>query len=54
MMLAVGGREVQVSSAIRLRPDVAVTLSNGPEAAELLLLGGRPMGEPVAGSGVIS
>ena len=34
-------------AAIRLRADVAVSLANGPHPSELLLLQGRPMGEPV-------
>lgn len=45
--LSVGERTVQASAAIRLRPDVEVALSNGPDVSELLLLQGRPMGEPV-------
>jgi redox-sensitive bicupin YhaK (pirin superfamily) len=35
------------SSRALLRPDVEVTLQNGPDSAELLLLQGRPIGEPV-------
>jgi redox-sensitive bicupin YhaK (pirin superfamily) len=45
--LTMGTRTVQGAAAIRLRPDVEVTLQNGPDASELLLLQGRPMGEPV-------
>ncbi|HMI89422.1 MAG TPA: pirin family protein [Polyangiaceae bacterium] len=45
--LIVGGRTIEGSAAIALRPDVEVALSNGPEKSELLLLQGRPMGEPV-------
>jgi len=45
--LGVEGRTVQGRTAIRLRPDSEVVLTNGPEKSELLLLQGRPMGEPV-------
>jgi redox-sensitive bicupin YhaK (pirin superfamily) len=45
--LEVGGRNVQGSAAIRVRADREVMLSNGANASELLLLQGRPMGEPV-------
>jgi redox-sensitive bicupin YhaK (pirin superfamily) len=31
-----------------LRGDAEIVLVNGPEAAEFLLLQGRPIGEPVA------
>ena len=31
-----------------MRPDASVELRNGPEAAEILLLQGRPIAEPVA------
>ena len=46
-LLEVGKTSVESHSAIRLRGDVAVTLTNGPHASELLLLQGRPVGEPV-------
>jgi redox-sensitive bicupin YhaK (pirin superfamily) len=36
------------NSRITLRPDVETTLSNGSDESELLLLQGRPIGEPVA------
>lgn len=39
------------SWAARLEADAAVELVNGPEASELLLLQGRPIGEPVAQHG---
>ena len=38
---------VKPTSAVALRPDAEVTLENGPEESELLLLQGRPIGEPV-------
>jgi redox-sensitive bicupin YhaK (pirin superfamily) len=45
--LVAGGLAVPSQTAISLRADAEVVLSNGPEASELLLLQGRPMGEPV-------
>ncbi|AFE11000.1 pirin family protein [Corallococcus coralloides DSM 2259] len=45
--MSVGGRAVPARNAIELRADVDVVLENGPETAELLLLQGRPIGEPV-------
>ncbi|HHH30630.1 MAG TPA: pirin family protein, partial [Polyangiaceae bacterium] len=38
-------------SAARLKPDEALRLENGPSESELLLLQGRPIGEPVAHHG---
>ena len=43
----VAGREVSGGSCIALRGDAEVVLVNGHEAAEFLLLQGRPIGEPV-------
>ena len=45
--LRVGDQAIRVGTGARLRPGVPVTLENGPDAAECLLLQGRPMGEPV-------
>ena len=45
--VTVGGQAVNSASAIELRAGVAVNLVNGEEAAEFLLLQGRPIGEPV-------
>jgi redox-sensitive bicupin YhaK (pirin superfamily) len=45
------GQAVPAASAITLRADADVELVNGEEAAEFLLLQGRPIGEPVAQHG---
>lgn len=45
--LRVAGRAIPASHGIDLRADVDVELENGPEVSELLLLQGRPIGEPV-------
>jgi redox-sensitive bicupin YhaK (pirin superfamily) len=49
--LRVGDASVKSSHAIELRADVDVTLENGGEQAELLMLQGRPIGEPVVAYG---
>jgi len=49
--LGVAGRAVPASRAVSLRADAAVELANGPDESELLLLQGRPIGEPVAAYG---
>lgn len=46
--ISVDGRAVPVGSAIEVRAGAAVELVNGDEPAELLMLQGRPIGEPVA------
>jgi redox-sensitive bicupin YhaK (pirin superfamily) len=46
--LSVDGQAVSVQSGIELRAGAAVTLVNGDAPAELLMLQGRPIGEPVA------
>ncbi|MCE4555701.1 pirin family protein [Roseateles cellulosilyticus] len=46
--LEVDGQPVPVQSAMELRAGATVTLVNGEEPAELLMLQGRPIGEPVA------
>jgi redox-sensitive bicupin YhaK (pirin superfamily) len=40
-------RTIQGRTAISVRADAEVALTNGPEASEILLLQGRAMGEPV-------
>lgn len=46
--LAIGGQAVPPSSAVELRAGVDVELACGPELAEMLVLQGRPINEPVA------
>lgn len=45
--LQVGPRQVKVKKGLTLRPDLEVTLTAGPREAEVLMLQGRPIGEPV-------
>ena len=45
--LRLAGEPVPLSTAIAVRPDVELSLENGDAEAELLLLQGRPIGEPV-------
>jgi quercetin 2,3-dioxygenase len=47
----IGERAIDNRSAIALRPDAEATIDNGDEPSELLLLQGRPIGEPVAQHG---
>ena len=49
--LGVGDRTLAAGSCIELRANAAVELVNGEEAAEFLLLQGKPIGEPVAQHG---
>jgi redox-sensitive bicupin YhaK (pirin superfamily) len=46
--LRVAGKEVNVGVAIELDATLAVQLHNGPRESQMLLLQGRPIGEPVA------
>ena len=46
--LRINGGEISPDRVARLRPDAVATLENGPEESELLMLQGRPIGEPVA------
>ncbi|MFT4626587.1 MAG: redox-sensitive bicupin YhaK (pirin superfamily) [Myxococcota bacterium] len=50
-MVSVDTQEVRGTQRIRLRSQVPVPLVAGPEGAELLLLQGRTIGEPVARHG---
>jgi len=45
--LRLGGREVPAQSAIRLRDGASISLEAGGRETEILLLQGRPIGEPV-------
>jgi redox-sensitive bicupin YhaK (pirin superfamily) len=45
--LRMGGRDIPPYRSATLRPDAPALLENGPEESELLLLQGRPIGEPV-------
>ena len=49
--LRVGAQDVRGKVGLRLRPDVALPLVAGMDEVELLLLQGRPIGEPVAQHG---
>lgn len=44
--LTIAGRSLATGHAIQVRPDVDVTLENGGIESELLMLQGRPIGEP--------
>ncbi len=46
--LRVDGREIPAYSGVRVRAEAPVTLQGGSEPCQLLLLQGRPIGEPVA------
>jgi redox-sensitive bicupin YhaK (pirin superfamily) len=46
--LQVGTRHVSGHHAIDLNPATDVVLTNGPAETEVLLLQGKPIGEPVA------
>jgi hypothetical protein len=49
--LRVGGRAIAAGHGLELRADVALELESGAAPAELLLLQGRPIGEPVVQHG---
>jgi hypothetical protein len=46
--ISIDGQPIAVRSAIEVKAGAAITLVNGGEVAELLMLQGRPIGEPVA------
>jgi len=45
--LDVAGHAVDASTGVVVHPDDPVTVTAGPEGAEVLILQGRPIGEPV-------
>ncbi len=45
--LSVDGVAIPAHHGVDLRPELAAALVNGPDDSELLLLAGRPIGEPV-------
>ena len=49
--LALGGSSIQSGQAIELRAELPATLENGARESELLMLQGRPIGEPVVQRG---
>jgi redox-sensitive bicupin YhaK (pirin superfamily) len=49
--LRVAGRAIRPYHGVALRPDVDVELEAGPDTTDLLLLEGRPIGEPVVQHG---
>lgn len=49
--LSVGGRSIAPRHRVELRADLAVSLHNGAQEAELLMLQGKPIGEPIARRG---
>jgi quercetin 2,3-dioxygenase len=49
--LRIGNRQIPRYSGVQLRAEREVTLTNGPDQGELLLLQGRPIGESVAQHG---
>ena len=49
--LRADGRAIPASQRLELRSDAEILLQNGPAESELLLLQGRPIGEPVVQHG---
>jgi quercetin 2,3-dioxygenase len=49
--LKVGAKAIPASHAVQLRPELAAPLEAGDEEIEMLLLQGRPIGEPVVQHG---
>jgi redox-sensitive bicupin YhaK (pirin superfamily) len=45
--IRIGDRPIPSRRAVELRAGVEVPIENGPEASEMLVLQGRPLGEPV-------
>jgi len=46
--ITIGGHELSTHASVPVRADVPLRIENGSEPAELLLLQGKPIGEPVA------
>ena len=46
--LRIAGQDIPPSSAIEVRANQPIELVNGPELSEMLMLQGRPIGDPVA------
>ncbi len=46
--ITIGGEVVKIRQGVELEPDQDVLLENGDQEGQLLLLQGRPIGEPVA------
>jgi quercetin 2,3-dioxygenase len=46
--VTIGGHEVEVNTGNVVMPDRAITLTAGPKAVQIVMLQGRPIGEPVA------
>ncbi len=49
--LRIAERALSSAVGVALRPELPVSLQNGPDESELVLLQGRPIGEPVAQHG---
>jgi redox-sensitive bicupin YhaK (pirin superfamily) len=49
--LRAAGRDIPLNSALRLQSESAIALESGATETELLLLAGRPIGEPVIAHG---
>ncbi len=49
--VTIGDKPIEQHLAVQVRGDAPVPIANGPEPAELLLLQGRPIAEPVAHHG---
>lgn len=49
--MQVGGQAIEPGHGVQVRPDAPIPLLNGSTPAEILVLQGRPIGEPVAQQG---
>ena len=50
-MISVGGRRIPDRHRVTLRADADIALTAGPDVAEILMLQGKPIGEPIARHG---